>query len=57
MKNQKNIYIQRNNTPAFISLSEELKAKGVILTDIFTAIREHTDLVEKVFHDGWRKSG
>ena len=34
---QKNIYIQHNNTPAFISLSEDLKAKGVILTDIFTA--------------------
>ena len=31
---QKNIYIQHNNTPAFISLSEDLKAKGVILTDI-----------------------
>jgi len=27
---QKNIYIQHNNTPAFLSLSEELKAKGVI---------------------------
>ena len=35
---QKNIYVQHNNTPAFLSLSDELKAKGVILTDIFTAI-------------------
>ncbi|MEI4770563.1 Fe-S cluster assembly protein SufD [Psychrobacillus sp. FJAT-51614] len=46
---QKNIYIQHNNTPAFVSLSEELKAKGVILTDIFTAIRENSDLVQKYF--------
>ena len=55
-EDQKNIYVQHNNTPAFISLSDDLKAKGVILTDIFTATREHADLVEKVFHDGWRES-
>ncbi|ALC84585.1 MULTISPECIES: Fe-S cluster assembly protein SufD [Bacillaceae] len=46
---QKNIYIQHNNTPAFVSLSDELKEKGVILTDIFTAIRENADLVQKYF--------
>lgn len=46
---QKNIYIQHNNTPAYSALSEDLKAKGVILTDIFTAIREHSDLVGKYF--------
>ena len=46
---QKNIYIQHNNTPAFVSLSEDLKAKGVILTDIYTAIREHSELVQKYF--------
>ena len=46
---QKNIYIQHNNTPAFVSLSEDLKAKGVILTDIYTAMREHSDLVQKYF--------
>lgn len=46
---QKNLYIQHNNTPAYLSLSEELKAQGVILTDIFTAIREHSDLVGKYF--------
>ena len=36
-ENKKILYIQHNNTPAFISLSEELKAKGVIFTDIYTA--------------------
>jgi Fe-S cluster assembly protein SufD len=43
----KNLYIQRNQTPAYISLSEELKAQGVIFTDIFTALREHSELVQK----------
>ncbi|MFD1205805.1 Fe-S cluster assembly protein SufD [Sporosarcina contaminans] len=46
---QKNIYVQHNNTPAFLSLSDELKAKGVILTDIFTASRKHSDLMKKYF--------
>ncbi len=46
---QENLYIQRNNTPAFIKLSEELKAKGVIFTDIQTAVRDHAELVEKYF--------
>ncbi|MEH6992952.1 Fe-S cluster assembly protein SufD [Neobacillus drentensis] len=43
----KNLYIQRNQTPAYISLTEELKAQGVIFTDIFTAVREHSELVQK----------
>ncbi len=46
---QENLYIQRNNTPAFIKVSDELVKKGVIFTDIETAIREHSDLVEKYF--------
>ncbi|ETI70551.1 Fe-S cluster assembly protein SufD [Neobacillus vireti] len=46
---QKNLYIQRNQTPAFLSLSEELKNKGVIYTDIFTAAREHGDLLKKYY--------
>lgn len=49
LENQKTIYIQRNNTPAFISVSPELLAKGVIVTDLHTAIREHGDLVQKYF--------
>lgn len=46
---QKNLYIQHNNTPAFSRVSEDLAEKGVILTDIFTALREHGDLVKKYF--------
>jgi Fe-S cluster assembly protein SufD len=45
----KNLYIQRNQTPAYISLTEELKGQGVIFTDIFTAFREHSELVQKYF--------
>ena len=44
-----NLYIQRNQTPAFLLLSEELKSKGVIFTDIFTAAREHGDLLKKYY--------
>ncbi|KZE36471.1 Fe-S cluster assembly protein SufD [Bhargavaea cecembensis] len=49
IENQKNIYVQRNNTPAYIKLSDELKEQGVILTDIFTAAREHSDLLQQYF--------
>src|SRR3954469_16777332 len=37
----KNLYVQVNNSAAFTSLSDDLKAKGVILTDIHTAASEH----------------
>jgi Fe-S cluster assembly protein SufD len=43
----KNLYIQRNQTPSILSLTDELKNKGVVFTDIFTAVREHGDLVQK----------
>ncbi|KGR82624.1 Fe-S cluster assembly protein SufD [Lysinibacillus odysseyi] len=49
IEGQENLYIQRNNTPAFIKVSEELTSKGVIFTDIETAIRDHAELVEKYF--------
>jgi Fe-S cluster assembly protein SufD len=43
------LYIQRNTTPAFLTVSEELKASGVIFTDILTAAREHSELLQKYF--------
>lgn len=43
----KNLYIQRNQTPAFLTVTESLKNSGVIFTDIFTAAREHSDLLQK----------
>lgn len=44
-----NLYIQRNQTAAFIALSAELKNKGVIYTDIVTAAKEHGELLQKYF--------
>lgn len=44
-----NIIIQRNQTVAYATISDELKDKGVIFTDIFTAIQEHGDLVQKYY--------
>lgn len=43
------LYIQRNNRPTLISLSTELKESGAIFTDLFTAAREHGDLLQKYF--------
>ncbi|KKI93371.1 Fe-S cluster assembly protein SufD [Bacillus sp. SA1-12] len=45
----KNLYVQINNTASFTSLSDELKDKGVILTNIHTAAKEHSELVQKYF--------
>ncbi|WP_191560260.1 Fe-S cluster assembly protein SufD [Metabacillus idriensis] len=45
----KNLYIQIDTTPAYTSLSQELKDQGVIFTDIHTAAREHSELVQKYF--------
>jgi Fe-S cluster assembly protein SufD len=46
---EKNLYIQRNNRPAFLSITRDLQKQGVIFTDIFTAAREHGDLLQKFF--------
>lgn len=44
-----NIIILRNQSVAYATLSEELKEKGVIFTDIFTALQDHSDLVKKYY--------
>lgn len=44
-----NILIQRNQSVAYSALSKELQDKGVILTDIFTALRDHSELVQKYY--------
>ena len=46
---QQNLYIQHNQTAAYLSLSQELKDQGVIFTDIFTAAKEHGDLLKKYY--------
>jgi Fe-S cluster assembly protein SufD len=45
----KTLYVQRNTTPAYLSVSAELKNSGVVFTDIFTAAKEHSDLLQKYF--------
>lgn len=44
-----NLYIQRNNRPSVLNVSKELQEKGIIFVDIFTAAREHGDLLQKYF--------
>ncbi|ASK62818.1 Fe-S cluster assembly protein SufD [Virgibacillus phasianinus] len=48
-KGSENLIIQRNHSVAYASLNKELKEKGVIFTDIFTALREHEDLVKRYY--------
>jgi Fe-S cluster assembly protein SufD len=48
-KKPENLLVQRNHSVAYASLSDNLKEKGVIFTDIFTALREHGDLVKKYY--------
>jgi Fe-S cluster assembly protein SufD len=43
------VLVQRVATAAFRAVREELVARGVILTDMDTAVREHGDLVRQVF--------
>jgi len=44
-----NLLIQRNESVAYRALSKDLEDKGVIFTDILTAVKEHSDLVEKYY--------
>ncbi|MBC1521180.1 Fe-S cluster assembly protein SufD [Listeria aquatica] len=44
-----NFYVQVDTHPAKLQLSAELKAQGVIFSDIFTALKEHEELVMKYF--------
>lgn len=45
-----NLLVLHNGQAAYESLSEDLKAKGVIFTDLATALREHGDLVKKYYY-------
>ncbi|WP_077705052.1 Fe-S cluster assembly protein SufD [Virgibacillus dokdonensis] len=44
-----NLLIQRNHSVAHSTLSKELEDKGVIFTDIFTALQYHGDLVQRYY--------
>lgn len=49
IENTKNIYVQHNNTPAYLQIDEKLKDKGVIIENIIEAAHNHPELVEKYF--------
>lgn len=49
LDNTHNLIVQHNNTPAFIEVEASLQSQGVIITDIQTAVAEHSDLVEKYY--------
>ncbi|MBB6450250.1 Fe-S cluster assembly protein SufD [Geomicrobium halophilum] len=42
-----NLIVQRDGKTAFHKVDQELEDKGVIFTDIATAVSEHSDLVQK----------
>ncbi|MDC3417884.1 Fe-S cluster assembly protein SufD [Aquibacillus salsiterrae] len=44
-----NLVIQRDQINAYQSLSSSLQEKGVIFTDIFTALKDHADLVQRYY--------
>lgn len=44
-----NVIVQKNASIVHQELSDELKNKGVIFTDLWTAIQDHPDLVKKYF--------
>ncbi|EFM10129.1 FeS assembly protein SufD [Paenibacillus curdlanolyticus YK9] len=44
------LIVQRGSGAVYGKLSEELKAKGVIFTDLETAAREHSNLVQPYLH-------
>lgn len=49
LENVQNIYVQHNNTPAYLQLDEGLKNKGVIVENIIEASEKHPELLEKYF--------
>src|SRR5699024_4637090 len=48
-KEEQNLVILKNQHNSYQALSDQLKEKGVIFTDIFTAMQEHPDLVQKYY--------
>lgn len=44
-----NLLIHHNGNGVYSTLSEDLKSKGVILTDLATALKSHSDLLQKYY--------
>ncbi|WP_334073886.1 MULTISPECIES: Fe-S cluster assembly protein SufD [Paenibacillus] len=50
LKEDSNLLVQHNSSVVYTRLSADLAAKGVIFTDLETAVREHGDLVKTYLH-------
>lgn len=46
---EQNVLVERNGILVHAQLSETLKAQGIIFMDFATALKEHSDLIEKYF--------
>ena len=51
------VLVQQGTWTTFEQLSTELAEKGVIFTDLFTALQEHPDLVKRILHAKSCKDG
>ncbi|ANY74805.1 Fe-S cluster assembly protein SufD [Paenibacillus ihbetae] len=49
------LIIQRNSGTVHVSLAPELAAKGVIFTDLQTAVKEHEELVKPYLHQAVKR--
>jgi Fe-S cluster assembly protein SufD len=43
------LLVQRDSAPVYLDLADEARARGVLWTDMATAVREHPELVQKYF--------
>lgn len=50
LKEDSNLLVQHNSSVVYTRLSADLAGKGVIFTDLETAVREHGDLVKTYLH-------
>lgn len=48
-ESKRNLVLQHNSTVVYTELMPELQERGVIFTDLHTALKEHGDLVQKYF--------
>ncbi|MFD0620332.1 Fe-S cluster assembly protein SufD [Paenibacillus sp. GCM10027629] len=55
LEENSSVLVQRNSSVVFQQLSAELAAKGVIFTDLQTAVEKHADLVQKYLFQAVKK--
>ncbi|WP_152394689.1 Fe-S cluster assembly protein SufD [Paenibacillus guangzhouensis] len=55
LEENSSVLVQRNSSVVFQQLSADLAAKGVIFTDLQTAVEKHADLVQKYLFQAVKK--